>query len=56
MYIAEIERFNSHLYFYCINNGINLLTITVDLSKVPPIVVEGQSYAELPEELWDRTK
>ena len=28
----------------------------VDLSKVPPIVTEGQSYMELSEELWDRTK
>jgi len=28
----------------------------VDLSRVPPIVIEGQSYIELPKELWDRTK
>ena len=56
MYAAEIERFNSRLYFYCVNNRINPLTITIDLSKVPPIIAEGQSYAELPEELWDRTE
>jgi len=41
MYIAKIERFNSRLYFYYVNNGINPLTITVDLSRVPPIIVEG---------------
>jgi len=23
---------------------------------MPPIVIEGQSYMELPKELWDRTK
>ena len=28
----------------------------VDLSKVSPIVVKGQSYIELPKELWDRTE
>jgi len=46
-----MERFNSRLYFYCINNGIDPLTIAVDLSRVPPIIIEGQSHAELPEEL-----
>ena len=35
------KRFNSRLYFYYINNGINPLTITVDLSRVPPIIMEG---------------
>ena len=30
--------------------------MTVDLSRVPLIVIEGQSYIELPKELWDRTK
>ena len=28
----------------------------VDLSKVPLIVIEGQSYTELLKKLWDRTK
>ena len=51
-----MERFNSCLYFYYINNRINPLTVAVDLSRVPPIVAEGQSHAELPEELWDRTE
>jgi len=56
MRVTEMEHFNSHLYFYCINNRINPLTIVVDLSRVPPIIIEGQSHAELPKELWDRTK
>ena len=50
------KRFNSRSYFYYINNGINPLIVAVDLSRVPLIVVEGQSYIELPKELWDRTK
>ena len=53
---TEIGRFNSRLYFYCVNNRIDPLTVTVDLSRVPPIIAEGQSYAELPKELWNRTK
>ena len=56
MRITEIERFNSRLYFYCVNHRINPLTITVDLSIVPSIITEGQSYIELPKELQDRTK
>jgi len=56
IYIIEIECFNSRLYFYYINNGINPLAVIVDLSRVPPIIEEGQSYMELPKELWDRTK
>ena len=36
-----MERFNSYLYFYYINNRINPLTIVVDLSRVPPIIVKG---------------
>ena len=56
IHATKIERFNSRLYFYYINNGINPLTVTVDLSRVPLIVAEGQSYVELPKELWDRTK
>jgi hypothetical protein len=35
------KRFNSRLYFYCINNRINPLTVAVDLSRVPPIIIEG---------------
>jgi len=56
IHTTEIERFNSRLYFYCVNNRIDPLTVTVDLSRVPPVVVEGQSYVELPKELWDRTE
>jgi len=39
--VTKIERFNSRSYFYCINNRINPLAITVDLSKVPLVIVEG---------------
>jgi hypothetical protein len=53
---TEKKRFDSRLYFYCVDNRINPLTITVDPSRVPPIVAEGQSHTELPKELWDRTK
>jgi hypothetical protein len=35
------KRFNSRLYFYYVNNRINPLAIAVDLSRVPPIVIEG---------------
>ena len=56
MRATKIERFDSRLYFYYINNRINSLTVTVDLNRVPLIVIEGQSYTELPKELQDRTK
>ena len=56
IYATKIERFNSRSYFYYIDNGIDPLTITVDLSRVPPIIIEGQSYTKLPKELWDRTE
>ena len=56
MRATEMERFNSRSYFYCVDNGIDPATVAVDPSKVPPIVEEGQSHAELPEELWDRTE
>ena len=46
-----MERFNSRSYFYCINNRINPLTVTVNLSKLLPIIAEGQSHAELLEKL-----
>ena len=48
---TEKKRFNSRLYFYYINNGINPLLVAVDLSRVPLIIIEGQSYIELPKEL-----
>ena len=38
---TEIERFNSRFYFYYVNSGINPLTIIVDLSKLPLVVIEG---------------
>jgi len=41
MCVTEIERFNSRLYFYYINNRINPLTVAIDLSRVPPIIAEG---------------
>ena len=41
IHTTEIKRFNSRLYFYYINNGINPLTVAVDPSRVPPIVAEG---------------
>jgi len=41
MRAVEIKRFNSYLYFYCINYKINLLTVTVDLNRVSPIIKEG---------------
>jgi len=51
MCTIEIKRFNSRLYFYCINNGINFLIITVDLNKVPFVIIKGQSYIKLLKEL-----
>jgi len=51
MHATEIKRFNSYLYFYYINNRINLLTVAVDLNKISPIIIEGQSHIELPKEL-----
>jgi len=56
MRVTKVERFNSRLYFYCVDNGIKPLAVTVNPSRVPPIIAEGQSYAELPKELWDRTE
>ena len=38
---TEKKRFNSRLYFYYINNGINPLLVAVDLSRVPLIIIEG---------------
>ena len=46
-----MERFNSCSYFYYVDNGIDPLTVTVNPSRLPPIVTEGQSHAELPKEL-----
>ena len=51
MRAIEIQRFNSRLYFYYVDYRIDPLTITIDLSRVPPIIIEGQSYIELPKEL-----
>ena len=41
IYITKIKRFNSRSYFYCVNNGINPLTIIIDPSRLPPIIAEG---------------
>ena len=51
-----MKCFNSRSYFYCVNNGINPLTVIVDLSRLLPIIVEGQSYAKLLKKLQDRTE
>ena len=51
IYTTEIDHFNSCLYFYCINNGINPLTISVDPNRVSLITEEGWSYIKLPKEL-----
>ena len=32
IYLVEKEYFNSHLYFYYINNRINPLTVSINLS------------------------
>ena len=56
IYTTEMECFNSHLYFYYVDNGIDPSTVVADLSRVLPIVTERQSHVELPEELWDRTE
>ena len=56
IYTTKIKHFSCCLYFYCVNNGINPLTVVIDLSKVSFIIAERQSYIELPKELWDRTK
>ena len=41
MHAAKVKRFNNYLYFYYINHRINLLTITVNLNKMPFIIKEG---------------
>ncbi len=41
IYMTKIKRFNSHSYFYCIDQRINLLVIIINLSRVPFIVKEG---------------
>ena len=51
MYITKIKYFNSRSYFYCINNGIDPLTVTVDLSRLPPVIIKGQSHTKLFKEL-----
>ena len=35
-----MEHFNSRSYFYCVDNKINSLTVTVDLSKLLPIIAK----------------
>ena len=51
IHVTKMEYFNSHSYFYCINSGINPLTVTVDPNKLPLVVTEGQNYAELSKKL-----
>ena len=41
IYITEMDRFNNYLYFYCVNNRINPLTILVNLNRVPLITKKG---------------
>ena len=38
---TKMERFNSYSYFYYIANGINPLTIIVDLSRLPLVIIKG---------------
>ena len=38
---TKMERFNSRSYFYYVANRINPLTITVDLSRLPLVIIEG---------------
>ena len=38
---TKMERFNSRSYFYYVANGINPLTVTVDLSRLPLVIIEG---------------
>ena len=54
--MTKIKRFNSRLYFYYINNKINPSTVVVNLSKIPLIIIKGQSHIKLPKELWDKTE
>ena len=56
IHATKIKCFNSCLYFYCIDQGVNPSAITANLSKVPPIIKKGQSHAELPEELQNKTE
>ena len=49
--VTKIERFNSRSYFYCVANRIDPLTVTVDLGRLHSVIIEGQSYIELPKEL-----
>ena len=51
MRVTKIERFNSYSYFYYVDSGIDPLTITVDLSRLPLVVVKRQNYTELPKKL-----
>ena len=41
MRATKKKRFNSRLYFYYVNNRINPLVVVVDLSRVPPVIIEG---------------
>jgi hypothetical protein len=41
MRATKKKRFDSRLYFYCVNNRIDPLTVMVDPSRVTPIVIEG---------------
>jgi hypothetical protein len=38
---TKMERFNSYSYFYYVNNRIDPLTVMVDLSRLPLVVIEG---------------
>ena len=51
MRVIKIEYFNNYFYFYYIDNGIDPLTVIVDLNRLPPVVIEGKSYIELSKEL-----
>ena len=40
IHATKIKHFNSYLYFYYVDNGINPLTVAVDPSKMPPIIAK----------------
>jgi hypothetical protein len=41
IYTTKMERFDSRSYFYCVDNRIDPLTVTVDLSRLPLVIIEG---------------
>ena len=40
IHATKMKCFNNCLYFYYVDNGIDPLTVAVNPSRVPPIIVE----------------